>query len=274
MISFIRPIAIGNALQVVIEPPKGAKYWRVLRKGSDSFSGVDDEFALNVFEGENRSFVDTESLTNEVMAFYKPYYRVGDAWIEGASNYGTPAAIYVDHSTDVPSFLRDRIEAGMLVEVQRGSFVTDLGYIQVFTAPPSLEQNIQLPVITVQLDHESPGERAIGEDIYGDEFDDDGWEDSEGWLAAVNVSIVCWSLNSDERVEMRRALRRVLVANLGVLDSKGIQQVSFNLTDIDAVSGEFNAPMYQVMCNFSCVAPVRVSGRVGVIEDVDVTVRD
>lgn len=270
----IRPLPIGNALRVFIEPVKGAIYWRVLRKASDTFAGVDDNSALVVFEGDLKSFVDTESLPNEVVAFYKPYYRVGKDWVEGATNHGTPAAIYVDHSTDVPSFLRDRIEAGMLVEVERGNFITDNGYIQVFTAPPSLEQNISLPVITVQLDHEAPAERGIGEDVYGDDFDGEGWDDSEGWLAGVTVAIVGWSLNSDERIELRKALRRVLVANLGVFDSKGMQQVTFSMSDIDAVSGEFGAPMYQFLCNFSCIAPVRVSGRVGVIKDVEVTVRD
>jgi hypothetical protein len=272
MISIIRPLPIGNALRLFIEPPSGAIYWRVLRKGSDTFTGVDDTSALVVFEGDLKCIVDTESLPNEQMAFYKPFYRIGTAWVEGATAHGTPAAYYHDHSTDVVAYLRERIEAGMAIEVERRNIVTELGYVQVFTAPPSLEQNIQFPLVTVELDHEAPGERGIGEDVYGDEFDGEGWDDSEGWLAAVSVSIVGWSLNSDERIEMRKALRRILVANLGVFDSKGMQQISFSLSDINAVNGEFGAPVYQCLCNFSCIAPVRVSGRVNAIEDVEVTV--
>ena len=274
MISIIRPLPIGNALRIFVEPPAGAKYWRVLRKASDTFDGSpDDEYALNVYEGDDKSFVDAASLPNEQMAFYKPFYRDGALWIAGDTAYGTPAATFVDHSTDVISILRERLEAGMLIEVERGNIVTELGYVQVYTAPPSLEQNIQLPLVTVELDHAGPGERAIGEDIFGDEFDDEGWADSEGWLENVTASIVGWSLNSDERIEMRKALRRILLANLPVLDAAGVQQASFSFTDVNAVNGEFGAPMYQVVCNFSCVAPARVSSRVGSIEDVEVTVR-
>lgn len=274
MISIIRPLPIGNALRIFVEPPTGAKYWRVLRKASDTFEGgPDDEYATAVYEGENKSFVDALSLPNEQMAFYKPFYRIGSEWIAGATGSGTPAATFQDHSTDVISVLRERLEAGMLVEVERGNIVTELGYVQVYTAPPSLEQNLQLPLVTVELDHEGPGERGIGEDIYGDEFDGDDWADSEGWLASVSASIVAWSLNSDERIEMRKALRRILLANLPVLEAAGIQQVSFSFTDVNAVNGEFGAvPMYQVVCNFTCIAPARISAHVGSIEDVEVTV--
>jgi hypothetical protein len=274
MISIIRPLPIGNALRIFVEPPAGAKYWRVLRKASDTFDGgPDDDYALKVYEGDEKSFVDAASLPNEQMAFYKPFYRIGSAWVPGETGYGTPASTFEDHSTDVIAILRSRLEAGMRVECERGNFATELGYIQVFTAPPSLG-NVELPVVTVELDHAGPGDRAIGEDIIGDEFDDDGWMDSEGWLENVTATIVAWSLNSDERIELRKALRRILLANLPVLNDAGVQQVSFSFTDMNAVGGEFDAPMYQVICNFSCIAPARVSGRVGSIEDVEVTVRD
>lgn len=274
MISIIRPLPVGNALRVFIEPPAGAKYWRVLRKGSDSFDGTpDDESALKVYEGDDKAFVDAASLPNEQMAFYKPFYRIGADWVPGNVAHGTPAAIYEDHSTDVIPVLRERLEAGLLVECERGNFVTELNYIQVYTAPPSLDQNIEFPVVTIELDNASPGERGIGEDIDGDDYDGEDWTDSEGWLESVQVSIVGWSLNSDERIELRKAMRRLLLANLPVLDDAGIQQVSFGFTDNNAVNGEFGAPVYQVICNFSCLAPARISGKVGAIRDVEVNAR-
>lgn len=274
MITMIQNLYVGNALRLFLEPAIGATAWRILRKGSDSFSGEADPSALLVYEGDETVVVDSESLPNEVMAFYRPYYFVGSAWVAGPTSSGTPTASYQDYSTDVLSFMRDRIERGLLVEVQRENLSNDLGYIQVYTAPPSLERDLRFPLVTVHLDSESPGVRGIGENISGDEFDSIGfdWNESEGWLAQVQLSIVGWSLNSDERIELRKALRRIVIANLPVLDSKGIIDVSLSQQDVDAVNGEYGAPIYQVVSTFSCMAPVRVGGREEPITEVILTV--
>lgn len=273
MISIIQPIPVGNALRLFIEPPVGATYWRVLRKGSDSFTAHDDDTALCVFEGDEKVFVDSQSLTNEQMTFYKVYYRIGSSWVASATASGTPSATYEDHSTDAVSVMRDRTERGLLVECQRGNFQPENGYISVYTAPPSLEQDLRFPVVTIHLDKETSSIRGLGDDISGDEFDSIGfdWLESEGWLAQVQMTIVGWTLNSDERIELRKALRRIIVGNMQVLADLGIVQVDASFEDNDMVSGEYNAPIYQVVCSFSCIAPVRVSNRVStVISDVQV----
>lgn len=248
----------------------------MLRKGADTFAGKDDPEALVVYEGDDRVIVDAEFLTNELKVFYRPYYFDGVAWSEGPTNHGTPSATYADHSTDVQSFVRDRMERGLLVEVRRGTLTHELGYVQVFTAPPSLEQNLRLPVVTIQLDDESSGIRGIGENISGDEFDSVGfeWDESEGWLANVQLSLVGWCLNSDERIELRKAIRRIIASNLPVLQSRGIDQVNLTMRDEDAVNGEYGAPIYQVVCTMSCVAPVRVSERIKPIEDVIMQIQE
>lgn len=247
----------------------------MLRKGTDSFDGVDDAYAAVVHVGDGRTFVDAEGLQNEVVAFYRPYYLIAGSWVEGQGNHGTPAATYVDHSTDTVAFLRERLERGLMVECERGNFSTEMGYIQVFTAPPSLEQNIQFPLVTVQLDSELPADRAIGEDIFGEEdWTDESAQDSEGWLAAVQVSVVGWSLNSDERIELRKALRRLVLTNLPVFDGYGFQQVSLQQSDVDAVNDEYGAPVYQTVGTFTCIAPVRVASPVGLISEVVSTLND
>lgn len=269
MITVIRPLAAGNALRLFLEPPVGAVQWRVLRKGSDSFTGPVDDYAVIAYEGDDRSFVDAYALNNDVPVFYRPYYYVSGQWVAGETRTGTPAATYKDHSTDTVYFLRERLERGLQVECQRGNFQPEQGYIPVYSAPPSLEQNIPFPLVTVQLEHEAPLERSLGEDLIGDDFGIDGWEDSEGWLSGVRVSVVGWSLNSDERIDLRKAIRRIIVANLPVLDGLGFQQVDLTLTDLDAVSGEYgNSNVYQVLGSFSCIAPVRVSHPVSTITDV------
>lgn len=267
----VQPLPVGNALRLFIDPLAGAVRWRVLRKGTDTFSGPDDPSALLVFESDERVVIDTTSLINDVMAFYKPYYTIdGTSWTAGATAHGTPSATYEDQTTDVLSLVRDRLEAGLKVEVERGNFQTDLGYVQVYTAPPSLERDIQFPLVTVHLNDESPEVRGIGENISGDEFDSIGfeWNESEGWLARVQLTIIGWSLNSDERIELRKALRRLIIANLPVLSGHGMEQVEFSTQDIDAVSGEYGAPLYQVMAAFSCLAPVRVGSKTPAVQVV------
>ncbi|MNY60256.1 hypothetical protein D3C86_1967870 [compost metagenome] len=109
-----------------------------------------------------------------------------------------------------------------------------------------MNMNIQLPLVTVTLEGESRDLRGIGEDTMGDflEADSDEWLEHEGWLAGVQVSIVGWSLNPDERIELRKSIRRVIVGNLTVLADKGMLLPNLSLKDDDAVNGEFgDTPM-------------------------------
>lgn len=267
MISMLQPLIAGNAIRVFIEPISGAKYWRVLKKASDTFSGHDDQSAVLVYEGDEKVVVDASvaATPNGTMLFYRAYYWNGTAWVDSVSRSATPAATYEEHTTDTMAIVRERLEAFLLVEVERGNFLTELGYIQVYTAPPSLDQNIRFPVVTITLENESPAERGIGENISGDEYDYPGmsWFDSEGWLADVQLQITGWSLNSDERIELRKALRRFVAANLQVFDAFGLSLVSMSQSDVDAVNGEYGGTnIYQTIGNFSCQAPVRVGSNV------------
>lgn len=270
-IATVQPLHVGNALRLFIEPPPGAVWWRVLRKGNGTFTGPDDAGALVAYEGDERVVIDSESLQNEVMAFYCPYYTTDQVvWTAGPVASGTPRADYQDHDTDVMKHLRDRLETGLKVECDRGSFSTELGYIQVYSAPPAVERDLRFPLVTLHLDLEDSNERAIGESISGDEFDSIGfeWEESEGWLATVNVEIIGWSENSEERAELRRAIRRLIVGNLPVFAEYGWVQVSLSQSDVDAINGEYNMNLYQTMGKFSCLAPVRVSGRELAVRDI------
>jgi hypothetical protein len=263
MISMVQPLHIGNALRLFLEPPPSAVRWKLLRKGSNTIGGHDDASAALVYEGDEKNFVDTAFLQNEVMAFYKPFHTAdGVTWTAGPVASGTPAATYRDQSTDVLSVVRDRLEAGLLVEVQRGALTSQIGYVQVFNAAPSLERDLSFPLVTVHLESEDQSVRAIGEEMVGglyDEADADSMN-SDGWLASVRLNIIGWSLNADERIELRKALRRIIVGNLGVFSDLGWQQVEMSQQDVDAVSGEYPAPMYQVTSSFNCIAPVRVTG--------------
>lgn len=271
MITMVQPLHIGNALRLFIQPPAGAVLWRVLRKGSDTFTGPDDAEALVAYEGGERVIVDSHYLQNEVMAFYRPYYtQDGTTWTAGPTAHGTPVADYDDYATDVLSLVRERLEVGLKVEVERKNLQNELGYIQVFTSPQALDQGGRFPLVSITLESETDEVRAIGDDISGDEFDSVGfdWLESEGWLARVQLSIIGWSLNSDERNELRKAIRRIIVGNLQVFTNAGLDQIGLSMNDVDSVGEEYNAAVYQVQASFSCLAPVRVGGRVPAIKAV------
>jgi hypothetical protein len=271
MISIVQPLPVGNALRLYMEPPAGAVRWKVLRMGSDSFTGHDDPGAALVYDGDERVFVDTLALPNGSMAFYKAYHTAnGTDWTATATASGTPAATFEDQTTDVLAFLRERIEAGLKVEVDRGNIVHTLGYVQTLVATPSQDMQLQFPLVTLHLESEDPGVRALGEEIASDRFDTigDDWDEAEGWLANVRVTVIAWSLNGDERMELRKALRRIIIANLPIFYDRGWQEIALAQQDVDSVGGEFNAPLYQVLNTFTCLAPAVVAGNVQPIRTV------
>lgn len=274
MIFTVRPLYSGNALHLSLVPPAGATRWKVLRKGSDDFTGENDPDAYLAYDGNERSITDFKHLLNGVPAFYRAYYWNGSVWTASATVSGTPVAAYQDATTDVLETVRERLERGLAVEVARGALQPERGYIQVFTAPPVADGGVSLPVVTVHLTSEDQAERGIGELIDIDELDaaSGQWIESEGWLAKVQLEVVAWSLNPDERIALRKALRRIIVANLPVFDSVGMIEINFSQSDVDALSGEYGANIYQAMGNFTCLAPVKVTGSAAPITDIEVTV--
>lgn len=267
MISFVFPLAIGNAMTVQLEPPAGAEKWRVLRKIVDSFSGFDDMDALLVYEGDDKSFLDASYLKNDQLYFYRAYYWIGDEWVDGGGNSGTPRATYGDDSVDVQSFVRDRVDAGLQEEVARGMLRPRSGSVQVLTAPPVYEET-RWPVVCIRMINDHPQHRGLGEIIQTDEFDGDAWEDTEGWLASVQLSVEAWSMNPDERIALRKSIRRIIVGNLAAFELAGMSTIEFSQQDTEALNGEFPAPVYQSVGTFTCLAPVVVGGRVAPIREV------
>lgn len=271
MISMVQPLYVGNALRLFFEPPAGAVRWKVLRKGSDSFSGHDDPSAAVIYEGAEHVVVDTQFLQNQVMAFYRPFYTSdGVTWAAGPTAHGTPDATFTETATDVVTFLRERLEAGLKVEVERGNLQSELGYVQVYISTPSLEQDLRFPLVTIHLDDEAASVWGVGDDITGDVFDPiaEEFEESEGWLNQVQCSVIGWSLNGDERSELRKAIRRIIMGNLQVFASHGWEQIELAQQHIDAVGGEYPAPIFQTVGSFRCLAPARVGGQVGTVKTV------
>lgn len=272
MISLIQSVAAGNALRIFLEPPALARRWRLLRKMSDTFLNEDDPDAIVVYSGDIRPILDLKGLVNSTLYYYRAYYFDGTTWTPSQTATGTPAAVYEDMTSDVLSTVRERLDLGLQAELARGALVHEDGHIKVLTAPPASEDT-RWPVVTVHLQDESPSERGIGEIIDGDDLDDDGWTEKEGWLAQVQLSIMGWCLNPDERIEMRKALRRIVLANASIFDFVGMVQIKFEQQDMEDF-GSFGVPVYQVHCTLSCLAPVQVGAKVRAIEEVITTITE
>ncbi|HET7675839.1 MAG TPA: hypothetical protein VFL54_09985 [Gammaproteobacteria bacterium] len=275
MIQFIEQIIAGNALKLYLAPPPDARYWRVLRKTSNDIAGPDDAAAVRVFEGDDEAVVDADGLINGTSYYYQVFYRVGDAWQPSDVQVGVPTASYNDESVDVLVLLRDRLEAGVAVEVQRGMLNPrpkpgGQPRIEVLTAPPVYEETAW-PVVTVHLDRNAPAEYFLGDEIAPDEAVEDGVESYTGALDRWELTIVGWTLNPDERIRLRQALHRIVLANKEVFAGYGLREIQCDLRDSEDME-RYGAPVYQVMGSFSCLAPAYISAVTGAIADTTVTV--
>jgi hypothetical protein len=270
MISLIQPVSAGNALRVFLVPPAGAVQWRLLRKVADTFAGEDDPEALLVYEGADKITLDILQLVNGRKYYYRPYYLVDDAWVPGDTASAVPNAIYEELGGDVLSLVRDRLDLGLQVEVERETLRHAEDYIPVLTAPPIYEDTV-FPVVTVHLSNEQPAERTVGETVEVDDFDAGQWTEKEGWLARTQLTIMGWSINPDERIALRRALRRIVQTNLPIFDFAGMVEIEFSQQDTEDFAS-YAVPVYQVLCTFSCSAPAQVGAKVGAIKEVITTI--
>jgi len=263
MVISVQPLPVGNALKLRVSPPAGAVGWRILRKDADAFLGPDDDTALVAYEGNDLTVVDHQFLRNGVEAFYRPFYLVDGEFVAGETVSATPEASYEDHTQDPFDILRERLEAGLQVEVKRRVIRADAEFVQVMTAPPPIDNNLRFPLVSIHLEDDAPQDRFIGEEFDGigeDPMTGD-FLDGIGWVASTRISVVGWSLNPDERNELRKAIRRVIIANMEVFASHGMDQVAFNQTNNELLGGEQGANLYLSEGTFTCTAPVTVASR-------------
>jgi hypothetical protein len=259
MISMVQPLPAGNAIRVFVVPPDGSTNTRVLRRVTDTFTGPDDTGAFLAAEGNIHAFVDTTGLINGQPYFYRDYHLVGGVWVAGASKSGTPAAIYQDQSTEVVEFVRARLHAGLLAEIQRGTLQHELNKIPVLIASPTFEDT-KWPVVTIHVANDGPEMRWLGEMEQPDWYDesDEMWVGGEGWLSRVSLNITGWALNADTRAALRKAIKRIVMANLPVFDDHGLSLITLNQQDADDFQS-YSAPVYQSIGSFSCLASSAIS---------------
>jgi hypothetical protein len=269
MITFAIPLPVGNANKIILAPIAGATKWKLLRKSEDTFTGHDDSGALLVHEGTEIYFLDTASIANGQAYYYRAYYLIGATWIASATVSVTPACTFVG-AMDVMNTLRDRLDSGLRSLLARNIVAHPKGHIPVLLAPPALEDST-FPVVTLHLTSETSSDHFIG-DLLGRDvrLDNGDWQEGSGWWQRVQVSIVGWSQNPDERAMLRIAVRDVVLANLEVFAAVGMMQIEFSQQQIEDFAS-YGAPMYEAMGNLTCTTPVMVTSTVNPIGDVTIT---
>jgi len=267
----VQPLASGNALRVIMAPPTSATRIRLLRKSALPFSGFDDSDAVLIADGMDKAVTDYAGLLNGEAVWYGAFYLIGGEWVAATPKQGTPSATFVDIGPNVLSIVRDRLELGLKVYVDRGVLVHERGFIPTMVASPQVEE-APLPLVTVHLANDAPDMRAVGEVVGSDVFDpvSGKWLSFEGGISKTDLTIVAWSLNSDERITLRECIGAILRANFPVFDYAGLLLVSWNCTDMEDFE-RYQVPMYQVVYQFSCYAPSAISAPSDAISEVTVT---
>lgn len=271
-ITLAQSLPCGNAARLILNPPAGATRCVLLRKLADTFTGWNDAGAVVVYDGEpQNAALDWSGLVNGTPYFYRLYALVSAVWLAGETRSVTPAAIDTDQSVDVLAIVRERIDLGLQVEVARGNLNNKNGRIQVLTAPP-LYDHTAWPVVTVHVNSDASGDRAIGETMTEDVWHEDSWswEASEGWLSRWSIGISGWCLNPDERIALRKAIKRIVLGNLSVFNDAGM--LTIDLSQQDAEDFErYSAPVYLINGTLTCSAMSLNAALEGAIRDVDVT---
>lgn len=263
-------------MRIDIVPPADAVRWRVLRRPVAAFAGPDDPAASRIADGyTEREVLDLFGLANGTPYHYRIFYRDrAGAWLPTTHDAtATPAATYSGDGMDPADFVRERVQAGINVEVQRGVLRPGPhgnGRLEVLTAPFASPDKAQFPCVSVHEDASGPAVHALGNLLGPDEhLAEGGWRETQGWLSRHQIAVVGVSANPIERGTLHRALARIIKANLGIFYARGFDLIEFGQTQHEDT--ERPIALYLTVGTFSCLAPSFVSGVVPELEAVEVT---
>lgn len=269
MIACLNSYASGNAIGIMLNPPSTAVKWRLLRNLNGIFT--DQDGAGLVYEGNERHVTDIAALDNGVTVYYQPFYFNGTAWTTALARSITPNVTLINRTVDVLSLVRDRLDLGLNALVDRGDLQHPNGIIPVLTASPQLEDTV-FPVVTVHLQSDSNDTHFLGDTFNDDLYNDDlTVSDVEGYYSQCTLEIVAWSLNGDERKQVRAAMKAILQANIKIFAANEIEEISLQYSDQEDFQS-YHCPMYMANCTMRCLAPSVVLGSDPSVQVVDVIV--
>ncbi len=263
MIAIIDQVVCGGALQLVLQPPDGAKLYRITRGDSEG-ELVDENAGTIIYEDTYPAFMDGPGLVNGQTYWYRAFYLIGPSWVASPANSQRPVVNFTDYSADPMGLLRDCLSTGLKEYVRRRILNPASGSIAVLFGMPEVD-NANFPLVILHMARDADEKRALGEVIKdpatGLEF--------EGWMSSVTINITVGSENYDERVAMRKAIKAIVIANLAIFQAAGIVTPSLSLSDQDDTT-TYSAAIYSVQATFTCLAPSFIGETREVIDDVEV----
>jgi len=183
-------------------------------------------------------------------------YHLWEDGVLADSKSVTPGATYTDESNDALTVVRDRLRAGLLDARDRlGILANHASALEVHTVSPR-KDDTKFPVVTLKLSRDSITERGLGE--YAGEV---GGDEIQGGLTDVAIQGRGWCQNADDRIELRKVLRQIMVANLDIFALSGLSEVSWSFSDSEDYE-TYGAPIYIVEMSITCkgYAGVRMVG--------------
>ena len=257
----------GNAVRLHIRPPAGTTSCVLLRREDEDFVGPVDPGAvlLASWEGAAPAVVlDTSNLVNGTPYVWRVYYAPSDTH---DTTSATPAAGYTGFGADAVLVLMDRLRLGLAIEVGRGALHPKAGTIPVQNSPPLWDQT-PFPVVTAHLSAVEPDSRGLGEVLEADVIGLDSVTSTDGWLERSSVTVVGWSLNPDERIALRRAIKRILQANWAVFEALGLSLIEWTQRDQEDME-RYAAPVFQAVTDFRCVSAGGVTSETPKIHELN-----
>jgi hypothetical protein len=287
------PLSIGNAVKLSFIPPSDDEWagTRILRKaGTISvpavISGPTDAAATIIWDqsgettnqslDEARWMLDIQGLVNGILYTYAAYaYDAVPNYSDVLTITVTPAVTYTYQSFELKDLFLDRLPVTMADELLRGMIRLKSGVtkIPVISASPAPGSEDTWPVVSVHLDSDAMNTEAIGHETGGQTFNEGTnlWVTNEGAYFAQAVSVLAWTLNPEERDEMRRALKRQITVVMHELVELGqAAQLGLNLQDAEEFS-LYPAPVYFAICHVTCLALAQWFETSPPIREVDVT---
>jgi len=271
MITMVEALPVGYALRLFLAPPSSAKWWRILRRTVDAFTGPDDTGATLVVDEATENVIVDTGIQNATLYFYRAYYWDGAAWTASATNYGTAASTYVSLDIDPLTIVRDRLKVGLSDMVARGMLKPHSGVIPVMTAPFASAKEASFPCVSVHLDSDGQSDSYVATDLQADMPDGIGGTiEGEGWHNAVTLNVVGVSLNPDERIALRKAIKAIIIANIPVFSAKVLNNVQFSQRDNEDFTAS-NAALYITSGSFTCTYPSFIYDTKDNVTDVNPT---
>ena len=275
MIATAIPLPAGAAVKLILAPPEGATFWRVLRRTDPTaFTGPDDAGAVLITDLSTANFlVDIDGLVDGTEIYYRDYAWVDNAWVAGTPVGCTPAPSYGMGAPDPQQIVLARVQEALDYEIAQGWLEVSAGSVKVVTAPFGLAtENISLPAVSVHYDNGNSDARVLGDELPLPLANLPGgaWDGYQGYYKRVRLGVTGASLNGDERIALRMSIERAIVANLGVFASQGMILCDFSQTDEEDQQAP-NAAIYYTRGMFECTVPVWTSDTGAIVTDVNLT---